>query len=59
MSTGVLLYCFDTPDVNYHKLAERCVEQIKKFLKLEMSSSKKALKLEPTLVLIELLWDQQ
>ena len=37
MSTGVLLYCFDTPDVNYHKLAERCVEQIKKFLKLEIT----------------------
>ena len=30
-----------------------------KIPQLEMSSSKKALKLEPTLVLIELLWDQQ
>ena len=34
MSTGVLLYCFNTPEVNYHLMAERCVEQIKKYLKL-------------------------
>ena len=37
MSKGVLLYCFDTPEVAYHKLAERCVEQIKKHLKLEVT----------------------
>jgi len=37
MSTGVLLYCFDTPEFNYHKLAERCVAQIKHFLKLEIT----------------------
>lgn len=37
MSTGVLLYCFNTPEVNYHLMAERCVEQIKKYLKLEVT----------------------
>jgi hypothetical protein len=37
MTTGVLLYCFDTPEVNYHKLAERCVSQIRKYLKLDIT----------------------
>jgi len=37
MTTGVLLYCFDTPQVQYHKLAERCIEQIKKYLRLEIT----------------------
>ena len=37
MKTGVLLYCFDTPELNYHKLAERCVAQIRKYLKLEIT----------------------
>jgi|TARA_B110000444_G_C18834732_1_gene595307 hypothetical protein len=37
MTTGVLMYCFDTPDINYHRLAERCVAQIRKYLKLEIT----------------------
>ena len=37
MTTGVLLYCFDTPEVQYHKLAERCIEQIKKYLQCEIT----------------------
>ena len=37
MTTGVLIYCFDTPEVNYHLLAERCVAQIRKYLKLEIT----------------------
>ena len=37
MTTGVLMYCFDTPEVNYHRLAERCVAQIRKYLKLEIT----------------------
>ncbi len=37
MTTGVLLYCFDTPEIAYHKLAERCIEQIQKHLKLEIT----------------------
>jgi hypothetical protein len=37
MGTGVLLYCFDTPEVKYHKLAERCVRHIKKYLKLDIT----------------------
>ena len=37
MTTGVLLYCFDTPEVKYHKLAERCVHQIRKHLNLEIT----------------------
>ena len=37
MSKGVLLYCFDTPEVAYHKMAERCVEQIKEHLGLEIT----------------------
>jgi len=37
MTTGVLMYCFDNPDTQYHKLAERCVAQIRKYLKLEIT----------------------
>ena len=37
MTTGVLLYCFNTPETNYHRLAERCVAQIRKYLKLEIT----------------------
>ena len=37
MTTGVLMYCFDTPEVDYHLLAERCVAQIQKHLKLEIT----------------------
>ena len=37
MTTGVLTYCFDNPDTQYHKLAERCVAQIRKYLKLEIT----------------------
>ena len=37
MTTGVLLYCFDTPEIAYHKLAERCIKQIQKHLKLEIT----------------------
>ena len=37
MTTGVLMYCFDTPEFNYHKLAERCVAQICKHLKLKIT----------------------
>ena len=37
MTTGVLIYCFDNPDTQYHKLTERCVAQIKKYLKLEIT----------------------
>ena len=31
------MYCFNTPEVNYHLLAERCVAQIRKYLKLEIT----------------------
>ncbi len=37
MNTGVLLFCFDTPTCDYHKIAERCVHLIKKNLKLEIT----------------------
>jgi hypothetical protein len=37
MTTGVLMYCFNTPEINYHLLAERCVAQIQKHLKLEIT----------------------
>lgn len=37
MTTGVLLYCFDTPEMDYHKLAERCVAQIRKYLRLPVT----------------------
>ena len=37
MTTGVLMYCFNTPEVDYHLLAERCVRQIKKYLNLEIT----------------------
>ena len=37
MKKGVLLFCFDTSDVQYHKILERCVHLIKKNLKLEIT----------------------
>ncbi len=37
MTKGVLMYCFDNEHTQYHKLAERCVAQIKKHLKLDIT----------------------
>ena len=37
MTQGVLLFCFNTPEVAYHKILERCVALIKKNLKLEIT----------------------
>ena len=37
MKKGVLLFCFDTPDFQYHKILERCVALVKKNLKLEIT----------------------
>ncbi len=37
MKKGVLLFCFDTVDHDYHKILERCVYLIKKNLKLEIT----------------------
>ena len=37
MTKGVLLFCFDTQDIEYHKILERCVALIKKNLQLEIT----------------------
>jgi hypothetical protein len=37
MTKGVLLFCFDTAQVQYHKILERCVHLIKKNLQLEIT----------------------
>jgi len=37
MTKGVLLFCFDTADVKYHMILERCVELIKKNLQLQIT----------------------
>jgi len=37
MKKGVLLFCFNTPTCDYHKIAEHCVRLIKKNLKLEIT----------------------
>ena len=37
MTKGVLLFCFDTADVQYHKILERCVRLVKKNLKSEIT----------------------
>ena len=37
MTKGVLLFCFNTPDVQYHKILERCVALVKQNLKLEIT----------------------
>ena len=34
---GILLFCFDTREVRYHKILERCVELIKENLKLQIT----------------------
>lgn len=37
MTKGILLFCFDTVDHEYHKILERCVHLIKKNLQLEIT----------------------
>lgn len=37
MDKGVLLYCFDTELTSYHKIANRCVKQVKKYLKMPIT----------------------
>jgi len=37
MTTGVLLYCFDTPNTAYHKLALKSIDLIKKNLNLPIT----------------------
>ena len=37
MTKGVLLFCFDTADVHYHRILERCVSLIKLNLRLEIT----------------------
>jgi hypothetical protein len=37
MTRGVLLYCFDTPDTAYSKIADRCVDLIKTHLNLPIT----------------------
>jgi hypothetical protein len=37
MTKGVLLFCFDTAEVKYHKILERCVGLIKKNLNSEIT----------------------
>jgi hypothetical protein len=37
MTKGVLLFCFDTAEVKYHKILERCVSLVKKNLNLEIT----------------------
>jgi len=37
MNKGVLLYCFDTPEIKYHSILERCVGLVKENLKLPVT----------------------
>jgi hypothetical protein len=37
MKQGVLLFCFNTEHIRYHKILEKCVALIKKNLKLEIT----------------------
>ena len=37
MTKGILLFCFDTADTNYHKILERCVSLINKNIGLEIT----------------------
>lgn len=37
MTQGVLLYCFDTPDVAYSKITDRCIDLINLYLKLPVT----------------------
>ena len=37
MTKGVLLYCFDTDEVKYHRFLIKCVRQIETFLKLPIT----------------------
>lgn len=37
MSVGVLLFCIDTPEVKYSRIANRCISQIQKHLKLPIT----------------------
>ena len=37
MAKGILLFCFNTKDTQYHKILEKCVHLIRNNLKLEIS----------------------
>lgn len=37
MTKGILLYCFDTEQTQYHLLLKKCVDQIEKYLKLPIT----------------------
>ena len=37
MAKGILLFCFNTKDTQYHKILEKCVHLIRKNLKLEIT----------------------
>ena len=37
MTQGVLLFCFNTPDVAYHRITQRCVAQINQHLDLPIT----------------------
>lgn len=37
MKRGVLLYCFDTPEIRYSSITDRCVQQIRLFLDLPVT----------------------
>jgi len=37
MTKGVLLFCFNTPDCDYHRILQRCVRLIRKNLRLEIT----------------------
>jgi hypothetical protein len=37
MTQGVLLYCFDTPDTAYSRIADRCIALVKKHLELPVT----------------------
>ena len=37
MTRGVLLYCFDTPETAYSRIADRCIALVKKHLGLPVT----------------------
>ena len=37
MTQGVLLFCFDTAEVQYHRITNRCVDQIDQYLQLPIT----------------------
>ena len=48
MTKGILLFCFDTSDTQYHKILQRSIPLLQKNLQLDIKKAKSRLDWYPT-----------